>query len=287
MQPVWSPAIHNPLKQPQVRAAGFTLVELLMLLAVICILGALFLPLLQNTLEQSRRVSCLSNLNQQSIGIMAYVGDNKGLIPPYALSPAALTQCLEASVISATVNYYSNLGSGPSANALFYKYGYWSAEIMNCPSMDCQLTLAPPEAVGIGFFVYGVQDAAKGPYRLGYTHYDYRYNIGGGCADYNPRALSSSKNTRRALCWDQAATNRAQYTLEPRASSIHESSGWYTGADITRRLKWAHQAGGNILRIDGSATWLANFYFPPTPRKSWPGGYDTWNAFDPVEIDKQ
>ena len=46
-------------------AAGFTLVELLVVIAIIALLAALLLPALSQARQQARTARCVSNLRQQ------------------------------------------------------------------------------------------------------------------------------------------------------------------------------------------------------------------------------
>jgi prepilin-type processing-associated H-X9-DG protein/prepilin-type N-terminal cleavage/methylation domain-containing protein len=57
------------------RAGGFTLVELLVVLAVITLLAALLFPVLVQAREGGRRASCLSNLRQIGQAQLLYVQD--------------------------------------------------------------------------------------------------------------------------------------------------------------------------------------------------------------------
>ncbi len=60
---------------------SFTLLELLVVLAVIMLLIAILLPALGAAREQGRRAVCASNLRQILIGIRIYADNQDGLIP--------------------------------------------------------------------------------------------------------------------------------------------------------------------------------------------------------------
>jgi len=62
-------------------APAFTLVELLIVIAILAILAALLLPSLASARHKGWKAACLSNLRQVGIAIHAYAGDNDGRIP--------------------------------------------------------------------------------------------------------------------------------------------------------------------------------------------------------------
>lgn len=61
--------------------AGFTLLEILVVVAVIVLLVALLLPAVQNLEERGERVACISNLRQLMAATILYTGESNGHLP--------------------------------------------------------------------------------------------------------------------------------------------------------------------------------------------------------------
>lgn len=55
--------------------AGFTLVELLVVMAIISVLAGMLLPALQNAMDYARNLACLNNQKQQGLAIGMYAND--------------------------------------------------------------------------------------------------------------------------------------------------------------------------------------------------------------------
>ena len=67
----------------------FTLIELMLVIAIIAILASLLLPSLGKAREKSRLVLCASNLSQVGVTIFLYADDNESsLVPQRFSSPA-------------------------------------------------------------------------------------------------------------------------------------------------------------------------------------------------------
>jgi len=68
---------------------GFTLIELMVVVAIIAVLAGLLLPAIASIRDMAIRTTCGSNLRQQGQIFMVYAADNKGRLPmPLRISPA-------------------------------------------------------------------------------------------------------------------------------------------------------------------------------------------------------
>lgn len=68
------------------RTRGFSLIELMVVIAIIAILIALLLPMTVRIRQHGRQVACLSNLHQIGLLLMTYANANDGWV--YPLGPA-------------------------------------------------------------------------------------------------------------------------------------------------------------------------------------------------------
>ncbi|MGD0814903.1 MAG: prepilin-type N-terminal cleavage/methylation domain-containing protein [Verrucomicrobiota bacterium] len=70
-----------PAAKSSLSERGFTLVELLVVIATIAILAALLLPAMAAAKANGKRVACISNLRQIGLAVRTYSIDYGGLIP--------------------------------------------------------------------------------------------------------------------------------------------------------------------------------------------------------------
>jgi prepilin-type N-terminal cleavage/methylation domain-containing protein len=70
-----------PKQSPPATSAGFTLVELLVVISIIALLVSILLPSLSKARGQARRVVCANNLHQLHLATMMYAGDNNEWYP--------------------------------------------------------------------------------------------------------------------------------------------------------------------------------------------------------------
>ncbi len=116
---------------PGAHRSGFTLTELLVVIAVIAILASLLLPSLSDSKAASQRVQCLSNLRQMAIAADLYVDDCAGFYPiAYYYGEQDGVNCLYAWDLT-TVE-----GSPNTVIPGVLWEGRTTLQIQQCPSFD-------------------------------------------------------------------------------------------------------------------------------------------------------
>lgn len=86
---MWRPG--TTALNPRQNRAAFTLVELLVVLAIIGVIAAMLLPTLGRAKRSAQSVACVSNLRQLGIALVLYVQDNNDRLPSCALLPSVNT----------------------------------------------------------------------------------------------------------------------------------------------------------------------------------------------------
>ncbi|MBV9463468.1 MAG: type II secretion system protein [Verrucomicrobiae bacterium] len=75
----WKVRISSP--RPAGFSFSFTLIELLMVIAIVAVLSSLLVPALQGVREGARRTKCLSNVRQIGTAVEMYKNDNEDYYP--------------------------------------------------------------------------------------------------------------------------------------------------------------------------------------------------------------
>ncbi len=110
----------DPGRQRNTMRKAFTLIEILVVIAIVALLAAILFPAFSRTRENARRSSCQSNLKQIGLGLAQYVQDSDERLP-----------------FSGTLLNTLNVSAGMGA------YAWWRINIMpyvkntqvfNCPS---------------------------------------------------------------------------------------------------------------------------------------------------------
>ncbi len=253
------------------KMGAFTLVELMVVIAIIAILAAMLLPALESARRRAVRTACANRLRQIGTSINMYADDADGLLPTPVrtaweadreIRMAPDTQCINASASGV------NLTQPTMGLSHLVLYGYLE---------DPELLYCPSEADGDVFnYRPDEWDAELGP---GDTD---------ACQDfvgyyYNPNAYYGDKDTygkyiylRRmdegvALAitpgWGGSHTNIGQrHPHRVGEKSPWNSSGW--GAGTWPRTRYYN----NVLRADGA---VENFIFTGDSEGYWAGIQDS------------
>lgn len=93
-----TPCFHTPEPHPRLQT-GFTLVEVLVVIAIIAMLAALLLPALTQANAKAKRVYCASNLRQLSLALNLYA-DEQGRFPQsYGVAPVGTVSIWNARLL--------------------------------------------------------------------------------------------------------------------------------------------------------------------------------------------
>lgn len=96
----------NKFQSPYMRnmvRCDFTLIELLIVIAIIAILASMLLPALNRTRDKAKATGCSNNLKQIGSAVAFYAGDNNGFVPQYQLNSA--NPNYQWNLLGGTVNY--------------------------------------------------------------------------------------------------------------------------------------------------------------------------------------
>lgn len=112
----------------------FTLIELLIVIAIIAILMAMLLPALQKSREMGNRVACMNNMRQIAGGVCMYVNDKNGFLPQcYApgerwqdqLQPYVDVRKLPCATYSSHGYALDNISYAANVELGFFNGGVW------------------------------------------------------------------------------------------------------------------------------------------------------------------
>ena len=114
---------------------GFTLLELLVVIAVLALLAALLLPALGQAKAKATGIACRNNLKQLQLCWQMYVGDHQDFVPP---NRSALVNGLWRSTPDSWIGNSSapyDMDFAPIEQGLLFQYDYnRSVALYHCPA---------------------------------------------------------------------------------------------------------------------------------------------------------
>ncbi len=121
------------------RNCAFTLVELLVVVAIISLLTALLAPSLRRVRELTRRTVCLTNMGHTIQGCMSYASEARDMLPPSQSSDATL-QAYAYDAKNAGVAQNGGSALLPLGVGLLVPFGHLPSgqlgAMLHCPSLD-------------------------------------------------------------------------------------------------------------------------------------------------------
>ncbi len=214
----------KPLKQRS-RKADFTLIELLIVVAIIAILAALLLPALNSAREKAKRISCANNFRQIGFQWQAYADQYNGwIVPNYTVASPSFFYRFSMSLLSDH--------SGLLGNALKWdcrKRGY--SKSFTCPTEK---------------WVIDYDNSGANSY-FSFTHYGPNSWLSGRI---NADGTTEYMHTLVSLITPSSVIT---YT------ELHAYAGYYVEQPMNVAVR--HEGGCNFLFADQHVEWMTSAKF--------------------------
>ena len=216
---------------------GFTLIELMIVIAIIGVLIGLLLPTVGRARESARRATCLSNLRQVHQSFLVFAEQHDGRVP---LGFRAGRMQFNSMIYSGTSKKFCLFGA-------LYKTGILPRpEILYCPSnedpqsnFNSELNPWPPGPEGTstvnGWAGYGSRPTLKEKEKLK--------------DDPPPKEVPDIEPGKRVPAW------------MPRLADYRQKAIFADLTALPARVDLRHRDGVNVLFGDGSAMWVARAAF--------------------------
>ncbi len=226
-------------KNNQVRA-GLTIIEVLVVLAIVVVLAVILMPPFTPDRSRARRISCLVNLKQISIGLLLFANDNGGKSPFESFNTG-----------STNIDVTSIPGGWSHDPTNLWKLFQLAQNDISRPRvLICPADSARQPA---GDFLSGTSSTSESFPHPSKRNNALSYFLALDAKEARPTSLlAGDRNLARDSDKTDSEPGRNYLTGEQRLGS--------TDADV-KHLRWnadIHDRGGNIAFMDGSAQQLTS-----------------------------
>lgn len=195
---------------------AFTLIEMLVVIAIISILAAFLLPALSKARKMAQRSSCMTNLKQVGYAMKMYLADHNNLFPPV------------------TTADWGTRGFGWISETFYLPY-LETYDVFRCPAQKKDLRTIDPVR-----FAFPTNTGAW---------VTYEYNNGMSCASTNSPKSSTRKHisdpTIAAYAWDYTY---ADDTINPHTTGINVL---FVDTHVSWLPKENYGSGGDSFYLKG------------------------------------
>ena len=247
-------------------AAGFTLVELLVVIGIIAVLIGILLPALGKARERGRRTVCAANVRQIVAMMTAYAADNNGSYIDVSNAPGPTGRWTNTvTPANGTVHREPELIHPGARNYLVKKYNF-SREMATCPSRTdrseepLNWDPAADNFVTLGYFIFAGRPDLTQPKAAAASFYD-------GFEEVYPATYPSGPNTTTPNVFSSKVGEKAfyevvaaDYTVATAAGSLANSN--HVTGDVVPgdRLPNKGSGGGNAGFTDGHVEFVGQTF---------------------------
>jgi len=225
---------------PRSRPLGaFTLVELLVVIAVIAILAAILLPVLGEAKEKGHTVVCLNNLKQLQLAINIYADEHEDELPPAEIHPGNGGPYQES-----WAAILVNSGGLPLSRSGYYTELNDSSSVFRCPSGVSQVfshnPLSRNDPEGCKAFPYISESTGQKFYINGW------YGLNGELGS------SGKYPFKRHPLPDGTKKPSRMSSTHPRMPSVYDGFWVHNGHDERISARHNRRSRTNLAFFDGS-----------------------------------